>query len=488
VSEQQNGASPRLSIGVRGLDEVLRGGLIPQRSYMLRGGPGSGKTILGFHFLSCAAARGEPCLFITFGESQGELRRNAERLGFRTEGISFLDLSPDSSFFAQGHDYDIFPPSEVEREPITRRIRDEVAAKKPTRVFVDGLTQLRYVAANPFQFRKEALAFLRYLCEIGATVLFTSESNEAPDQDLQFIADAVIELEFCDTRRRIGVLKFRGSDFRAGRHTLRLSDTGMQVFPRLLPDEFAVQFEPEQIPFGLPELDELTHGGLERGTITIITGPSGVGKSTLGMQFARAAAARGERSAVYLFEETRESLLRRCESIHIPVRSMIEKGALSVVHVEPLRFTADEFALMVRQEVEERKAGIVMIDSVSGYRLSLHDEDLVTHLHALAKYLQNMGVAVLLMNEVEAVVGDFRITDVGVSYMADNIIFLRYLEERGEITKALGVLKKRLSDFEKTLREVTITSNGIRVGPKLNALRGILRGMPEWDRFESGKD
>jgi len=159
-----------------------------------------------------------------------------------------------------------------------------------------------------------------------------------------------------------------------------------------------------------------------------------------------------------------------------------------VVHVEPLRFTADEFALMVRNEVEERHARIVMIDSVSGYRLSLHDEDLVTHLHALAKYLQNMGVAVLLINEVEAVVGDFRITDVGVSYMADNIIFLRYLERRGEMTKALGVLKKRLGDFEKTLRELTITSEGIRVGPKLSALRGILRGNPEWEGSEFGKE
>jgi circadian clock protein KaiC len=157
-----------------------------------------------------------------------------------------------------------------------------------------------------------------------------------------------------------------------------------------------------------------------------------------------------------------------------------------VVHAEPLRFTADEFALMVREEVEERKARIVMIDSVSGYRLSLHDEDLVAHLHALAKYLQNMGVAVLLINEVEAVVGDFRITDVGVSYMADNIIFLRYLEQHGEMTKALGVLKKRLSDFEKTLREVSITSEGIRVGPKLTALRGILHGTPEWDRSSAG--
>jgi circadian clock protein KaiC len=447
---------------------------------MVRGGPGSGKTILGIHFLSWAAKRGDPCLLITFGESEEELRRNAERMEFSTEGISFLDLSPDSSHFADGPDYDIFPPSEVERDPITRRIREEVSGRKPVRVFVDGLTQLRHLTTTSFQFRKEALAFLRFLCEIGATVLFSSESNEGPDEDLQFIADAVIDLEFQQSRRNVAVLKFRGSDFRAGRHTLRLGDQGMTVFPRLLPDEFAVDFEPEQIPFGVPELDQLTNGGLERGTITIITGPSGVGKSTLGMQFVSAGAARGERSAVYLFEEWRGSLVRRCESVGIPVTKMMEDGSLSIVHVEPLRYTADEFALMVRRQVEDGGARIVMIDSVAGYSLSLHDEDLVAHLHALAKYLQNMGVAVLLMNEVESVVGDFRITDVGVSYMADNIIFLRYLERHGEMTKALGVLKKRLSDFEKTLRELTITSKGIRVGPRLSAMRGILSGSPEW--------
>jgi circadian clock protein KaiC len=165
---------------------------------------------------------------------------------------------------------------------------------------------------------------------------------------------------------------------------------------------------------------------------------------------------------------------------------MMETGSLSIVHVEPLRFTADEFALMVRHEVEQRGARVVMIDSVAGYSLSLRDEDLVAHLHALAKYLQNMGVAVLLINEVEAVIGDFRVTDVGVSYMSDNIIFLRYLEREGEMTKALGVLKKRLGDFEKTLRELTITPEGIRVGPKLAAMRGILAGSPVWN--ESGKD
>lgn len=470
----------RASTGIAGLDEILRGGLVPNRSYMVRGGPGSGKTILGLQFLDWAVRHGESALLITFGESEGELRRNGSQLGFAMDQIKVLDLSPDSSRFALGEEYDIFPPSEVEREPLTRRIREEVGAFRPDRVFVDGMTQLRYLTSSSFHFRNEVLAFLRFLCELGSTVLFSSESNEAPDEDLQFIADAVIHLQFSGGHRSVSILKFRGSDFRAGAHTLRISSAGMQVFPRLMPEEFNSDFEPEQIPFGVPEMDALVNGGLERGTITILTGPSGVGKSSLGMQFVTAAALRGERAVVYLFEEQRELLLRRCEAIKIPVRRALESGMLQIVHVEPLRYTADEFALMVRRNVEQQKASIVMIDSVSGYRLSLRDEDLVVHLHALSKYLQNMGVAVVLINEVEAITGDFRITDVGVSYVADNIIFLRYLEMNGEIAKALGVLKKRLTDFEKTLREVTITGDGIRVGRKLSGLRGILRGEPEW--------
>ena len=226
------------------------------------------------------------------------------------------------------------------------------------------MTQLRYLSPNAFQFRKEALAFLRFLGELECTVAFTSESNEGPDDDLQFIADGVITLDSKPEQRRLTVTKFRGSDFRSGYQTLRLSDKGMEVFPRLLPEDFSVPFQPETIPFGVAELDAMLHGGLERGTISILTGPSGVGKTTLGMQFVSAAAERGERAAVYIFEEARGSLMHRCGSIGIAAERRIHEGTLSLMHVEPLRFTADEFALMVREEVERRHTRIVMIDSV----------------------------------------------------------------------------------------------------------------------------
>lgn len=478
---EQEGAVARLSSGIAGYDEILLGGFIPNHAYLIRGGPGTGKTILGQHFLAAGVARGESSLFISLGEPESEIRRNAEKLGFSLEGMHFLDLSPSSDFFAEVQTYDIFAPAEVEREPTTKKITDAVEALKPKRVFADSMTQFRYLATDPFQFRKQVLSFLRFLIEQGATVLFSSESSSSsPDDDLQFLADGVTTLEYAPEGRSVAISKYRGSGFRSGRHTFAISEHGMKVYPRLLPQVFRREFTPETIPSGVPEMDELLHGGIERGTITLVSGPSGVGKTTVGTQFMKEAAGRGERSLVYTFDESLDTFFTRSENIGIPVHAMIEKGTLDVVQIEPLRYTPDEFANIVRAEVEENNACIVMVDSVSGYRLSLRGEDLTAHLHSLGRYLKNMGVTMILITEVEYITGEFRITDVGISYLADNVIFLRYLEIGGEIRKAIGVLKKRTSDFEKTLREFEITRYGIKVGRPLTELRGVLRGVPEW--------
>jgi circadian clock protein KaiC len=471
----------RLSIGIQGLDEVLHGGLIAGRAYLVRGGPGTGKTSVGLHFLIIGATQGERCLFITLEEPEAHIRQNAEARGLNLENIAFLDLCPAADFFAKAQTYDIFSPAEVEREPTTQKIVERVEALKPQRVFLDPITQFRYLTADIYQFRKQVLSFLRYLVDRGATVLFTSENSlEAPDDDLQFMSDGVIHLDLSPQGRSISVTKFRSSDFRSGRHALRLSDRGVEVFPRLVPEVCIQESIPQIIPSGIRELDELLSGGLERGTVTIISGPTGVGKTTLGIQFMKEAAGRSERSVVYTFEEEVDIMLRRCNSVNIPARTMMERGTLALVKVEALEYTPDEFARMVRREVEELRTYIVMIDSISGYRLSLRGEDLTSHIHALCKYLQNMGVAVLLITGVESITGEFQTTEMGLSYLADMIIFLRYLEMQGAMRKAIGVLKKRLSNFEKTLREIEITPRGIHVGQPITGLRNILSGKPEW--------
>lgn len=475
----------RLSSGIPGFDEILMGGFVPQRSYLLRGLPGTGKTALGMHFLAEGVKNNEKVLFINMGEPTAQVISNAQTMGFDTEGIDFLDLSPDEAFFANMEAYDIFSPAEVERESTTAQITEKILAVKPVRIFLDPITQFRYLSTDEFQFRKQALSFLRFLTDKGATVLFTSEfSDHDPDDDLQFMCDGIINLDFFKEGRSISLSKFRGSGFRFGVHSMRITSSGVKIYPRLRPMVKEREFVQETISSGVPEMDELLHGGIERGTTTIISGPSGVGKTTVGIQFMKEAAGRGERSVVYTFEESEENLINRCESINIPVKSMINTGMLSVVPVEPLRYSPEEFAQLVRNEVDSNGSKIVMIDSSSGYKLSLRGEDPVSHLHSLAKYMTRMGVTVILINEVENISGDLKITEIGISYLADNIIFLRYFETGGELLKSIGVLKKRLSDFEKTLRELRITQYGIRVGPPLTNIRGILSGTPERLKYD----
>lgn len=486
-------ATDRCPTGIEGLDEVLHGGLIPHRAYLARGGPGTGKTTLGLHFLQVGVARGERALLITLESNEAQLRTDAVAQGLGLDGVHVLDLSPTREFFAENQSYDIFSPADVERDPTTKQIIETVQAQRPQRVFVDAITTLRYLSPDAFQFRKQALSFLRYLVESGATVLMSSEPTVAvPDDDLRFMSDGILDLEVSQehgTRRRtLSISKMRGSDFEGGPHDLRLTARGMEVYPRLVPGSHEREFVADVIPSGLPELDQMLGGGIERGTITILSGPSGVGKTTLGMQFMKEAAARGERSVVYAFEEQSETLFHRCGSVGIPVRQMVQDGALSVVQVEPLRFSPAEFALLVRREVEKRGARIVMIDGISGYRLTLAGDDLVAHLHALGRYLKNMGVTIIFTNELERITGEFSATEAGISYLCDNLIFLRYLELDGELRKAIGVLKKRLSDFEKALRELRITSSGLEVGMPLTGLRGLLSGTPEWvDRAGSAR-
>ena len=461
----------RESSGIAGLDEVLSGGFIAGRSYLISGPPGTGKTTIGWHFLGAAPEPDPVTLFITFGESEVELRDNARRSGFDPDGTVFLDLSPSSELFAKSQTYDIFSASEVEREPTTRLIVDAVERLKPCRVFIDSMTSLRYLTTDDQEFRRTALSFVRFLVSHGAVVLMTSESSpERPDDDLRFLVDGVIEVALGARNRTIRVTKFRGSDFRSGPHTIKLDASGATVYPRLIPERFGASFDPSVLSSGLPAFDALLHGGIERGTVTLVTGPTGVGKSTLGMQFANAAAMQGQRTAVYTFDERRETLVRRCRSVQIPVDTMLATGTLRVLELEALRFGADEFANLVRADIEDNGTRIVMIDSVSGYRLAVAGDDLVERLHGLCRYLENVGVTVLLINELQDVLS-FRISETGISYLADNVVYVRYLErsdgQRSELIRGVGVLKKRLSGFENTVREFRITPSGLQIGEPL---------------------
>ena len=470
----------RVSTGVDGLDDVLSGGLIAERTYMIRGPPGTGKTILGLQFLT--ANPEDTTLCVNFEETTENIKQNAESLGLDVSGVNFLDLSPDSDVFTETQSYDVFSPDEVESEGVTERITEAVDRYDPDRVLVDPITQLRHFSPDDYQFRKEVASFMSYLREKGATVLFSTQPTEDdPDDDLQFICDGTFSMGYAEKGRVLEVPKFRGSGFQHGKHTIDISEGGLTVYPILRPRKHETEFEAETLSSGVDGLDAMLHGGIERGAVTVISGSSGVGKTTTGSTFMTEAAKRDERSVIYLFEESMDMFLHRCNAINIPVGEMREAGNLQVEELEPLQQSADQFAANVRHEVEEENADVVMIDGLSGYRLSIRgdDDDLVRELHSLCRYCKNMGVTVIITDDVQGVTGEFEPTSARISYLADNILFLRYLELGGELRKAAGVLKKRASDFERTLREFRITEEGVKVDEPLKGLRGILTGTPE---------
>jgi len=473
---------PRLSLGVSGLDSILAGGVLPERSYLVRGGPGTGKTILGLQYLLAGIENDETALYLSFEEPPENIIENAARLGFDVSGVEFLDLTPSGELFSDTRPYSIFEPDEVEVGTLTETISETVDRLQPDRIVLDSVNRMEALTADRYQFRQQLISMLEQLTDVGGTVLFTTQpTSEMPDDELQFLADGTLELEFGPKGRTVQITKLRGSSFQSGRHTVRITDTGMVVYPKLVPGEYEREFVPDTVSSGVVGLDSLLNGGIERGTVTVLSGSTGVGKTTTGTSFAVESAARGERAAVYLFEESTGTFRHRCSGIGMPVDERAADGTLAIEAVEPVTISPDEFAHAVREEVETHGTQFVMIDGISGYRLSMRsdDDDIVTELHSLCRYLKNMGVTTVLLDDVSNITGNTEVTSHQISYLADNVIMLRYLEVDSELKKAVGVLKKRASDFERSLRSFEITADGIQIGEKLTGLRGILSGSPE---------
>ncbi len=311
------------------------------------------------------------------------------------------------------------------------------------------------------------------------------------DDDLQFMVDGIIHLNYENMENTLEISKYRGSGFNKGKHTMKFKDNGLEVYPKLKVSDYDITPSKNKITSGIIEIDKMLSGGIEEGTTTMITGPSGVGKTTLGTQFIKNSAEKGKKSIIYTFEESRKTLIARSMAINIHLEEMVENNRLLVKKISPFEYTPDEFSCVVRNDVENQGASIVLIDSISSYFLSFNstqgEVNMVRGLHSLCDYLKSQGVTVLMTNEIKNITGEFIITSTDTSYLADNIIFLRYLEMHGKLEKAIGVLKKRMSGFENTMRRYRITSEGINVGESLDNMRGILTGNPELLDESSGK-
>jgi circadian clock protein KaiC len=470
--------------GISGLDDILCGGLTPYRLYLVEGVPGSGKTTLAMQYLMEGVRNGEPVLYVTLSETEEELRAMARSHDWPLDGITIRELVPPEESLQPAEQYTMFHPAEVELSETTRTILTDVERLKPTRLVFDSLSELRLLAGDPLRYRRQLLALKQFFRGRRCTVLLLDDlTSSGRDLQVQSIAHGVLVLEqllpeYGADRRRVRVLKHRGRRFRGGYHDYLIGTGGLQVFPRLVAAEHRTDLDEHKFSSGIGSLDDLLGGGLERGTSTLIVGAAGTGKSSLAAQFVTAAAGRGQRSAMFIFDESKNTLLSRMAGLGVRLRQHVDNGTVSIRQVDPAELTPGEFAWTIRREVEESQAKIVVIDSLNGYLNAMPGERFLTiHLHELLMFLGEKGVATILIGAHQGMMGPM-ITPVDASYLADAVLLLRYFEARGEIRQAISVMKKRGGRHERTIRDFALESDGIQVGAPLRGFRGVLTGVP----------
>ncbi len=485
----------RLTTGIDGLDVVLDGGWPPVGSYLIQGDAGAGKTTTGMHFLREGAACGERCAIISLSESEAELRKSAASHGWKLDGIEIVDLSDRQAGSNSSGDYSVFSADEVELNEVMARIREAVEQIKPARLVLDPISGIRTLSGNATRFRQQVLGLKDFLRMQGVTALILSDTAGGETHAyLETAVSGVLWLrqeigEFGDTRRFLRIQKLRGATYQTGEHPFHLETGGMVIFPRLGSEPSPKNGAGaalgsnggEVMSSGVAGLDVLLGGGVESGSVTVISGQSGIGKTTTALQFLVEAARNGKMCQAFSIDESATSMVHRADSLGLPASEVLRAGRLKIQRVRSTQIYAAEFARLVQSSVDDDGAQVVMIDSLTGYRAGVSGEaHLVYHLTQLLEYLSHANVTVFLTLESSELT-NFSVSDpFGMSYLSDNSVLLRFFEAAGEVRRAISVLKKRSGPHESSIREFQFTPRGIRIGEPLTDFNGVLNGTPEY--------
>ncbi len=479
--------------GIAELDDVLGGGLIANRVYLIQGAPGGGKTTLALQFLLEGVRNGETVLYVTLAESQDELRANAASHGWTLDGVNFCELIANDLELDSDHKYTMFHPAEVELNQTTKAVISHIEKLNPTRVVIDSMAEIKLLSQNTLRYRREVLALKTFFQGRNCTTLFLDDKTASDEEDrqLQSIAHGVFNLEqlapeYGAERRRLRVTKFRGRKYRGGYHDFTISKGGLSIFPRLVAGEHVGMAEIRRLSCGVPELDAMLGGGLDLGTSLLLLGPAGVGKSTMGMQLALSAAKGGERAAVFTFDERLDTLRQRSRGIGQDLDAHLASGLVTVQTVDSAELSPGEFGYAVRAAAEGRDghapARVVVIDSLNGYLNAMPEEKFLTaQLHELLTYLGHRNVITILIVAQHGLLGNAMQTPLDTSYLADSVILFRYFEAAGQVRQTISVVKKRTGAHERSIREFHLDSAGIRVGEPLRDFQGVLTGTPVYN-------
>jgi circadian clock protein KaiC len=474
-----------LSTGVPGLDEVLGGGL-PEYSFnLVAGSPGSGKTTL-IHQLAFANATPEaPAVYFTVvGEPPLKMLRYQQQMEFFdgskvSDAIRFIDLSQE---VLQG-----------DLERVLQRLIEHVTELSPSIVIVDSFRTVLRGVAGKRDAELELQGFLQRLAlhltswQVTSFLIGEYGESEMHDNPVFTVADGILWLSQHRERnsvvRKLEVVKMRGLPAVPGLHTFRISSAGVQVFPRTTSraashDRF---LQGTRAGFGIPKLDQLLGGGLPAGDATLIAGPSGAGKTLLATHFVAEGYAKGESSVLAVFEEYPEDYIARAHQLGFDLGKMVDEGRLELLALRPLDLSADEILLRVQEAVTRVDAKRLVFDSINGLELSLAPtfrEDFRESLYRLVGRLTGGGVSVLLTVEVMESFSEIKFSPHAISFLSQNIIFLRYVEIEGRLRTLMGVVKMRRSAHGRELYEYTIGDHGLEMRDVLRNYQGVLTGVP----------
>jgi len=471
--------------GIWGLDNILSGGFTRGHVFLVEGAPGTGKTTVALQFLLEGARAGERGLYITLSETDEELRDGAASHGWTLDqGIEVFELLPPESLLDSDQQQSLLYSSDLELGETTKQIFEAVERVQPHRVVLDSLSEIRLLAQSSLRYRRQILAIKHYFARFGTTVMLLDDlTAEVADKTVHSVAHGVFRLEelapaYGAERRRARVIKYRGVKFRGGYHDVTITKGGLNVFPRLVASEYRNSLVRTTKSSGIAELDNLLGGGVETGSSTLILGPAGTGKSLLAIVNVVAAVKRGEKAAMFVFDEELGLLFDRMKGLGIDLEAMQNTGSLIVEQVDAAELSPGEFAHRVRRQVDENDIKTVVIDSLNGYQASMPEENsLILHMHELLQYLNRRGAATFMTVAQHGLVGDMK-APVDVTYLADTVVLLRYFEAMGSVRRAVSVIKKRTGTHESTIREYRIDHRGLTIGAPLNEFQGVLRGVP----------
>ncbi len=473
----------RATTGVAALDDVLGGGFPRNRLYLVDGDPGTGKTTVGLQFLLEGIRLGERALYVTLSETAEELQAVARSHGWSTEGLVIHEFT-DQDSLAQDAQYTVFQPSEVELGNTMSSLFAEVERIQPRRVVVDSLSDMRLLARDPLRYRRQILSLKQFFAGRGCTVLLLDDRTfESSDRQLHSIAHGVVRLEqlprqYGPSRRRLQIVKIRGTAYREGTHDFVIRKGGMVPFPRLVAIEHEFPFTRTLLQSGIAGLDDMLGGGLATGSTVLFTGPAGAGKSLLAAQFATAAAERGECVSMLLFEEEASALIDNVGRAGIRLADAASDNRAMVRSVNPAELSPGEFVHIVRSAVERDQARIVVIDSLNGYLAAMPEEAMLgSHLRELFSYLRQRGVLTIVTMAMHGIIGQMH-TNLDVSYLADTVILLRFFEQEAALRRAISVIKRRGGRHDSVVHELTISDDGLAIAP-LTGLHGVLTGVPQ---------